>query len=88
MWWSLAGPVALDLASTDPDRARALVARMGFANYAVQHPGVWTGAWTASDSLDSARLPTAGLSVMQPWCAHAHAWPLHAYLTLGGGSAG
>ena len=80
LWSALTGPAILGLLEFDLARARDLMARMSFANYARQHPAYWTGAWSASDSLDSARLPTGGTSVFPPFCAHAHAWPLHCYL--------
>ena len=82
-WFALTGPAVLGLATFDPARARALANRMSFAAYASAHPGAWTGAWTNSDSVDSARLPSGGLSAMAPWCAHAHAWPLQAWLDVG-----
>ena len=55
---------------------------MTFATFARAFPTYWTGLWTASDSIDSSLLPTNGLSSMIPWCAHAHAWPLHCWLRL------
>ena len=80
IWYALTGPAILGLLEFDPPRARDLMRRWSYANFARVHPGVWTGAWSASDSLDSERLSTGGTSINPPWCAHAHAWPLHAYL--------
>jgi cellobiose phosphorylase len=56
--------------------------RAGSRDYARQFPQYWTGQWSASDSLDSAVLPTGGLSQNIVYCAHAHAWPLYCYLRL------
>ena len=80
IWYALSGPAILGLLAFDPARARDLMRRWSMANFARVHPDLWTGAWSASDSLDSAQLPTAGTSINPPWCAHAHAWPLHCYL--------
>ena len=83
VWFALTGPLVLGLATFDKARARTLSDRMSFATYARTHPEAWTGAWTNSDSIDSALLPSAGRSAMGPWCAHAHAWPLQAWLEIG-----
>lgn len=80
IWPALTGPAILGLLEFDPARARDLMARWSFANFARRHPGYWMGRWSASDSFDSARLPAGGTSVFPPFCAHAHAWPLHCYL--------
>ena len=80
IWFALTGPAILGLLEFDPPRALDLMRRWSWANFARVHPGVWTGAWSASDSLDSAQRTTAGTSIFPPWCAHAHAWPLHCYL--------
>ncbi len=56
--------------------------RMTFAHFAKRYPQYWAGQWSASDSLNSSRLPTGGLSIAMPYCAHAHAWPLYCYLRL------
>ena len=85
VWFSLTGPVILGLATFDRARARSLSNRISFATYARMHPDAWTGAWTNSDSVDSARLLSGGLSAMAPWCAHAHAWPLQGWLEVGVG---
>ncbi len=87
IWYALTGPAILGLLEFDPPRARDLMRRWSYANFARVHPGVWTGAWSASDSLDSERLSTGGTSINPPWCAHAHAWPLHAYLGSTAGAA-
>ncbi len=81
-WYALNGPVVLGVATFDRNAANDLLRRMTFANYAAHYPKYWTGLWSASDSLDSTLQPTAGLSTMIPWCAHAHAWPLYCYLRL------
>lgn len=81
-WYALNGPVILGVATFDRPAAEDLLRRMSFSNYAEHFPDYWTGRWSASDSLDSSLLPTAGLSTAIPWCAHAHAWPLYCYLRL------
>ena len=81
-WYALSGPVILGVATFDHAAARDLLRRMTFNNYATHFPDYWTGRWSASDSLDSSLLPTSGLSIAIPWCAHAHAWPLYCYLRL------
>lgn len=81
-WYALNGPVVLGVATFDAGAAHDLLRRMTFTNYAAHFPDYWTGRWSASDSLDSSLLPTAGLSIAIPWCAHAHAWPLYCYLRL------
>jgi cellobiose phosphorylase len=81
-WYALNGPLILGVASFAPEEAQKLLRRMSFANYRKHFPNYWTGHWTASDALDSASLPTEGLSLYLPWCAHAHAWPLYLYLRL------
>ena len=81
-WYALNGPTILGVATFDRAAAHDLLRRMTFANYAEHFPHYWTGRWSASDSLDSSLLPTAGLSTAIPWCAHAHAWPLYCYLRL------
>jgi hypothetical protein len=81
-WYALNGPVVLGVATFDPAAAHDLLRRMTFSNYAEHFPDYWTGRWSASDSLDSSLLPTQGLSIAIPWCAHAHAWPLYCYLRL------
>jgi len=81
-WYALNGPVILGVAAFDRPAAEALLHRMTFATFARAFPTYWTGLWTASDSIDSSLLPTNGLSSMIPWCAHAHAWPLHCWLRL------
>ena len=80
VWFALSGPAILGLLAFDPARARDLMRRWSWANFARQRTGVWTGAWSAADALDSARTATGGTSIFPPWCAHAHAWPLHCYL--------
>jgi len=81
-WYALNGPTVLGVATFDRSAAHDLLRRMTFANYAEHFPNYWTGRWSASDSLDSSLLPTQGLSIAIPWCAHAHAWPLYCYLRL------
>ena len=81
-WYALNGPVILGVATFDPAAAHDLLRRMTFSSYASHFPDYWTGCWSASDSLDSSLLPTNGLSIAIPWCAHAHAWPLYCYLRL------
>ena len=81
-WYALTGPVILGVAGFDHEAAFELLRKQTFGNYARQFPQYWTGQWSASDSLDSAALPTAGLSQNIVYCAHAHAWPLHCYLRL------
>ncbi|HKF47722.1 MAG TPA: hypothetical protein VKB38_10225 [Terracidiphilus sp.] len=81
-WYALTGPVVLGVAGFDRDAAIALLRKQTFANYARTFPQYWTGQWSASDSLDSAALRTAGLSGNIVYCAHAHAWPLYCYLRL------
>jgi cellobiose phosphorylase len=89
-WYALNGPLVLGVAGFAPEEAQKLLRRMTFANYRRHFPNYWTGHWTASDALDSASLPTEGLSLYIPCCAHAHAWPLYLYLRLreGDGTAG
>jgi hypothetical protein len=65
-WDALYGPVVLGVASFDPAGAEELLSRMTFANFTKRHPQYWTGQWSASDSLNSSRLPTAGLSIAMP----------------------
>jgi len=74
--------VILGVATFDPAAAHDLLRRITFSSYAAHFPDYWTGRWSASDSLDSSLLPTNGLSIAIPWCAHAHAWPLYCYLRL------
>jgi len=81
-WYALHGPLVLGVASFDPAAAEDLLGRMTFANFAKHYPQYWAGQWSASDSLNSSRLSTGGLSVAMPYCAHAHAWPLYCYLRL------
>jgi len=81
-WYALNGPLVLGVASFAPEEAQKLLRGMSFANYRRRFPNYWTGHWSACDSLDSASLPTEGLSVYIPYCAHAHAWPLYLYLRL------
>jgi cellobiose phosphorylase len=81
-WYALTGPVILGLAGFDRDAAAELLRKQTFANYSRQYPQYWTGQWSAADSLDSASLPTAGLSQDIVYCAHSHAWPLYCYLRL------
>jgi cellobiose phosphorylase len=81
-WYALNGPLILGVATFDHPAAKDLLRRMTFSNYAEHFPNYWTGRWSASDSLDSSLLSTAGLSIAIPWCAHAHAWPLYCYLRL------
>jgi len=81
-WYALNGPLILGLATFDRPAAETLLRKMTFANYAEKFPDYWTGQWSASDSLDSSLLKTAGLSSAIPWCAHAHAWPLYCWLRL------
>lgn len=81
-WYALAGPVILGVAGFDHEAAFELLRKQTFANYSRQFPQYWTGQWSASDALDSAALPTAGLSQNIVYCAHAHAWPLYCYLRL------
>ncbi|MGB6728739.1 MAG: hypothetical protein WBE74_22800, partial [Terracidiphilus sp.] len=69
-WYALNGPVVLGVATFDTAAARDLLRRMTFSNFAAHFPDYWTGRWSASDSLDSSLLPTAGLSTGIPWCAH------------------
>jgi cellobiose phosphorylase len=83
-WYALNGPLILGVATFDRDAAMALLRRMTFASFARRFPQYWTGQWSASDSLDSSLLPTAGLSGNPVYCAHAHAWPLYCYLRLQG----
>ena len=87
-WYSLNGPLVLGIAQLDSKAAMRATRRMTFANYARRFPHYWTGAWTASDSLDASGLATEGLSSMAPWCAHAHAWPLYLWLRLSGSDRG
>ncbi len=81
-WYALHGPVVLGVATFDPAIAEELLGRMTLANFTKRYPQYWTGQWSASDSLNSSRLPTGGLSIAMPYCAHAHAWPLYCYLRL------
>jgi cellobiose phosphorylase len=81
-WYALNGPLVLGVAGFAPEEAQKLLRRMTFANYQQRFPGYWTGQWSACDSLDSASLPTEGLSIYLTYCAHAHAWPLYLYLRL------
>jgi len=81
-WYALNGPLVLGLATFDRDAAEKLMRRMTFANYAHNFPAYWTGQWSASDALDSARLKSSGLSSNIVYCTHAHAWPLYCYLRL------
>ena len=81
-WYALTGPVILGVAGFDHEAAFELLRKQTFGNYARQFPQYWTGQWSASDSLDSAALPTAGLSENIVYCAHANAWPLYCYLRL------
>lgn len=81
-WYVLNGPTILGVATFNPAAVRDLLRRMTFSNYADHYPDYWIGRWSASDSLDSSLLLTAGLSTAIPWCAHAHAWPLYCYLCL------
>jgi cellobiose phosphorylase len=81
-WYALNGPMILGLASFDRDAAEKLLRKMTFANYAKNYPAYWTGQWSASDALDSARLKSSGLSSNIVYCSHAHAWPLYCYLRL------
>ena len=81
-WYALAGPVILGVARFDPDAAWALLRGQTLDAFARHYPAVWTGQWTAADSIDAATVPSAGHAAMEPWCAHAHAWPLYAYLKL------
>ena len=83
-WYGLNGPVILGLATFDRVAADAALRRMSFASYARRFPNYWTGAWTASDSLDASTVTTEGLSIFGPWCAHPHAWPLYAWIRLHG----
>jgi cellobiose phosphorylase len=85
-WYALTGPVVLGVAGFDRDAAETMMRQMTFANYRRHFPEYWTGQWAASDSLDSASLPSQGLSLFLPYCAHAHAWPLYCYLRLKEGS--
>jgi cellobiose phosphorylase len=87
-WYALNGPLVLGVAGFAPEEAQKLLRRMTFANYQQRFPGYWTGQWSACDSLDSASLPTEGLSIYIPYCAHAHAWPLYLYLRLREGDGG
>jgi cellobiose phosphorylase len=81
-WYALNGPLILGVATFDRAAAMDLLKRMTFANFAQRFPQYWAGRWSASDSLDSSLLPTAGLSENPVYCAHAHAWPLYCYLRL------
>jgi cellobiose phosphorylase len=81
-WYALHGPLVLGVATFDATTAESLLDRMTLANFTKRYPEYWTGQWSASDSLNSSRLPTGGLSIAMPYCAHAHAWPLYCYLRL------
>jgi hypothetical protein len=81
-WYALFGPFVLGVATFDPAAAADLLQRMTFANFSKRYPQNWTGQWSASDSLNSGRLATGGLSIAMPFCAHAHAWPLYCYIRL------
>ncbi len=81
-WYALHGPVVLGVSTFDSATAEELLGRMTLANFTKRYPQYWTGQWSASDSLNSSRLPTGGLSIAMPYCAHAHAWPLYCYLRL------
>jgi cellobiose phosphorylase len=81
-WYALHGPLVLGVATFDTATAEDLLRRMTFAQFTKRYPTYWTGQWSASDSLNSSRLPTGGLSIAMPYCAHAHAWPLYCYLRL------
>ena len=81
-WYALTGPVVLGVAGFDREAAEGMMRQMTFANYRRHFPEYWTGQWSAADALDSASLPTQGLSSLIPYCAHAHAWPLYCYLRL------
>ena len=72
-WYSLNGPVVLGLATFDRSAAERLMRKMTFANYAKNFPAYWTGQWSASDALDSARLKSSGLSANIVYCTHSHA---------------
>ncbi|MFZ0661175.1 MAG: hypothetical protein WAM66_00650 [Acidobacteriaceae bacterium] len=81
-WYALHGPLVLGAATVNCNLAERLLERMTFSHYSKNFPEYWTGMWSASDSLDSSLLPTEGLSVNIPYCAHAHAWPLYCYIRL------
>jgi cellobiose phosphorylase len=81
-WYALHGPLVLGVATFDAATAEDLLDRMTLANFTKRYPQYWTGQWSASDSLNSSRLSTGGLSIAMPYCAHAHAWPLYCYLRL------
>ena len=81
-WYALTGPVVLGVAGFDHEAADGMLRQMTFANFRRHFPAYWTGQWSASDALDSASLPTEGLSNNIPYCAHSHAWPLYLYLRL------
>ena len=81
-WFALHGPLVLGTATVNRDLAEQFLQRMTFGHYAASFPAYWTGMWSASDSLDSSLVPTEGLSVNIPYCAHAHAWPLYCYIRL------
>jgi len=88
-WYALNGPLVLGVATFDPERADDLLRRMSFAHFAQRFPTYWAGQWSASDTLESSLIASEGLPD-QTWtfadvpvyCAHAHAWPLYAYLRL------
>lgn len=81
-WYALHGTLVLGTATIDRDLAENFLKRMTFANYAKSLPEYWTGRWSASNSLDSSLLPSAGLAANITYCAHAHAWPLYCYIRL------
>lgn len=81
-WYALVGPVVLGLAGFDREAAESMLRSITFANFSKHFPQYWTGQWSASDALDSAAVPTQGLSLFLPTCAHANAWPLYCWLRL------
>lgn len=91
-WHALTGPLVIGLASVDKKAANALLERMTFDHFAKCYPDYWVGQWTSPDTIntfesgDIAGLPRNGDNGhwfnFASYCAHAHAWPLYAYLRL------
>lgn len=91
-WHALTGPLVVGLAMFDKPSATALLERMSFKHFAKCYPDYWVGQWTSPDTTNTyesgrlAGLPRDGDNGhwfnFAAYCAHAHAWPLYAYLRL------
>ena len=94
-WNALTGPLIIGVASIDRRAAAALLERMTTRHFISRYPHFWVGHWTAPDTFNShesgdiAGLPRPGDGGLwfnfAAYCAHAHAWPLYAYLRLTSG---